>query len=220
MAPTGEPTPPGDDSPAAASAEGESAILTVPNLITSVRLACLPVYLYLLFGRDNRGAAALLLAALGATDWVDGYVARRFHQVSTVGKVLDPVADRLLFFVGVGGIIVVGGAAPAWFSWAVIAREVFVSVAVVGLAVLGAKRIDVTLVGKAGTFCLMFAFPMFLAGSSDWGIAPLFHDLAWVVGLPGLVLSYWAAATYVPIGLRALREGRSARRSRSEPAPG
>jgi cardiolipin synthase len=209
MDPT-QPAPSGD----------ESAILTVPNLITLVRLACLPLYLYLLFGRDNRGAAAVLLGLLGATDWIDGYVARRFHQVSNLGKVLDPVADRLLFFVGVGGIIVVGGAAPVWFSWAVIAREVLVSVAVISLAVAGARRIDVTWVGKAGTFCLMFAFPFFLAGSSDWSIAWLFGDLAWVVGLPGLVLSYWAAGLYVPLALRALREGRAARRARSTPAPG
>ncbi len=193
------------------SAGDESAILTLPNLITVVRLACLPLFLYLLFGRDNRGAAAVLLALLGATDWVDGYAARHLHQVSNLGKVLDPVADRLLFFVGVGGILVVGGAAPAWFCWAVIAREVFVSAAVITLALLGARRIDVTWVGKAGTFSLMFAFPFFLAGSSTWAIAPLFSVLGWLVGIPGLVLSYWAAATYVPIGLRALREGRAAR---------
>jgi cardiolipin synthase len=197
------------------SAEGSppsaSRILTVPNVITLVRLACLPLYLYLLFGRDDRGSAAILLGLLGATDWVDGYVARHFNQVSDLGKVLDPVADRLLFFVGIGGIIVVGGAAPAWFCWVVIAREVFVSVAVVGLALLGASRIDVTWYGKAGTFCLMFAFPFFLAGSSSWGIAPLFHAAAWLIGIPGLVLSYWAAVLYVPIGLRALREGRAGR---------
>jgi cardiolipin synthase (CMP-forming) len=211
MGPIEEPPPADGD---------QSRILTVPNLITLVRLACLPLYLYLLFGRDDRGGAAALLALLGATDWIDGYVARRFHQVSTLGKVLDPVADRLLFFVGVGGIIVVGGAAPAWFSWAVIAREIFVSVAVLALALLGARRIDVTLVGKAGTFSLMVAFPLFLAGSSDWGIAWLLHDLAWVVGIPGLVLSYWAAATYVPIGLRALREGRAARQARAAAPPG
>jgi cardiolipin synthase len=192
----------------------ESRIVTVPNAITLVRLACLPLYLYLLFGRDNRFAAALLLGLLGATDWVDGYVARHFHQVSNLGKVLDPIADRLLFFVGVGGIIVVGGAAPAWFSWAVIGREVFVSIAVVVLALLGAKRIDVTWFGKAGTFALMVAFPCFLAGSSTVSIASTFHAVAWVVGIPGLILSYYAAVLYVPIGLRALREGRAARSAR------
>jgi cardiolipin synthase len=196
-----------------------SRILTVPNVITAVRLACLPLYLYLLFGRDNRAAAAALLAFLGATDWVDGYVARHFDQVSDLGKILDPVADRLLFFVGVGGIIVVGGAAPAWFCWVVIAREVFVSVAVVTLALLGASRIDVTWYGKAGTFCLMFAFPLFLAGSSSLGIAPAFHLAAWLIGLPGLVLAYWAAVLYVPLGLRALREGRAGRQAARQAAP-
>jgi cardiolipin synthase len=185
--------------------------LTVPNAITFVRLACLPLYLYLLLGRDNRAGAAFLLAFLGATDWVDGYVARHFDQVSDLGKVLDPIADRLLFFVGIGGILIVGDAAPTWFCWVVIVREVFVSVAVVSLAVLGASRIDVTWYGKAGTFCLMFAFPLFLAGSSTLSIAPAFTAAAWLIGIPGLVLAYWAAVLYVPIGLRALREGRAGR---------
>ena len=150
--------------------------------------------------------------ALGATDWVDGYVARRFHQVSDLGKVLDPVADRLLFFVGVGGIMLVDPpGAPLWFCWVVIAREVFVSVAVLVLAAMGAKRIDVTWVGKAGTFGLMFAFPLFLAGSSSSSAAPICQALAWMAGIPGLVLAYVAAVRYVPIGLTALREGRAAR---------
>lgn len=196
---------------AGAGATGEDRIVTVPNVITSVRLACLPLFVYLLFGRDNPAAAAFLLALLGATDWVDGYVARHFDQVSTVGKVLDPVADRLLFFVGVGAIIVYGGA-PLWFSVVVLAREVFVSLAVLGLAALGAKRIDVTWYGKAGTFCLMFAFPLFLAGSDpDLVGADLFTIAAWGFGLPGLALSYYAAVLYVPIGLAALREGRASR---------
>jgi cardiolipin synthase (CMP-forming) len=194
-----------------AAEEDPTRILTIPNAITLVRLACLPLYLYLLFGRDERVQAAILLAALGATDWVDGYVARHFHQVSDLGKILDPIADRLLFFVGVGGIIVLGDAAPAWFCWLVIAREIFVSVAVITLALLGAARIDVTWFGKAGTFCLMFAFPMFLVGSSDLSIAPAFNTAAWLIGVPGLILAYYAAVLYVPIGLRALRDGRAAR---------
>lgn len=199
---------------------GEDRILTAPNLITLVRLACLPLFLYLLFARDNRVGAAFLLAGLGATDWVDGYVARRYHQVSNVGKVLDPVADRLLFFVGVGAIIVVDGA-PLVFSILVLAREVFVSIAVVALAALGARRIDVTWYGKAGTFCLMFAFPLFLGGSDpDFVAADLFTVVAWGFGLPGLVLSYYAALLYVPLGLAALREGRAARRTAlAEEAP-
>jgi cardiolipin synthase len=209
------------DAPTAGEAAGdESRILTVPNAITVVRLACLPLYLWLLLGRDQRVEAALLLGALGATDWVDGYLARRFHQVSTVGKVLDPVADRALFIVGIVGILLIDPpGAPVWFCWVVIARELFVSIAVIVLALLGAKRIDVTWVGKAGTFGLMVAFPLFLAGSSSISSAPILQAFAWMVGVPGLVLAYYAAAKYVPIGLRSLREGRAARRAGASTGP-
>lgn len=188
----------------------EDRILTVPNVISLVRLSCLPVFLWLLFGRDHRAAAAWLLAVLGATDWVDGYLARRWRQVSTVGKVLDPVADRLLFFVGVGGILV-DGSVPVWFAVAVLVREGLVATATVGLAALGARRIDVTWWGKAGTFGLMVAFPLFLASESTLGWRDTAEVLAWVAGIPGLALSYVSAVAYVPIGARALRERREAR---------
>jgi cardiolipin synthase len=189
---------------------GEDRILTLPNAITVVRLSCLPLFLWLLFGRENRAAAASLLGALGATDFLDGYIARRWHQVSTVGKVLDPVADRLLFFVG-GLAVIVDGSIPLWIAWLILAREVAVSIATVGLAALGATRIDVTWWGKAGTFCNMFAVPMFLASESTIGWRDIAEVIAWGTAGPGIVLSYVALALYVPLGLRALREGRAAR---------
>lgn len=203
-----------DPSVAAAGADpatdGEDRILTVPNLISLVRLGCLPVFVYLLFGRDNRAAAAFLLAILGSTDWVDGYIARRYQQVSTVGKVLDPVADRLLFFVGVTAIVI-DGSVPVWLAAMVLVREAVVAVTTVVLAALGSRRIDVTWWGKAGTFALMIAFPLFLAGESTWSWAPAAQVLAWVAAIPGLIFSYVSWALYLPIGLRALREGREAR---------
>ncbi len=186
---------------------GRDRILTLPNVITLVRLACLPLFLYLLFGRENRAAAAWLLAALGATDWVDGYLARHMHQVSTLGKVLDPVADRLLFFVGAGGILI-DGSVPAWFAIVVLVRETLVGVTTIVLAAMGARRIDVTWYGKAGTFCLMVAFPLFLASHSTLGWADTAGVLAWMAGIPGLALSLYSAALYVPIARRALAEGR------------
>lgn len=199
---------------ASAVSSNEDRILTVPNVITFVRLLCLPIYLWLLLGLDNRAAAAGLLAALGATDWIDGYIARHFNQVSNLGKVLDPVADRFLFFVGVGGILVVDGA-PRWFSIVVLVREVVVGGATVLLAMLGARRIDVTWFGKAGTFGLMFAFPLFLWGSGDNGFEPAWV-LGYVAGIPGLILSLYAAALYLPMGVRALREGRADREAEAD----
>jgi len=157
-------------------------LLTIPNVISVVRLCCLPLFLYLLFGRDNRAAAAWLLAALGTTDWIDGYIARHFDQVSELGKILDPVADRLLFFVGVGGIMI-DGSCPLWF-------------------------------GKAGTFGLMVAFPLFLASHSTLGWADTAEVLAWIAGIPGLVFGYISLVMYVPLGIEALRAGRADRAAR------
>jgi cardiolipin synthase (CMP-forming) len=183
-------------------------ILTVPNVITVVRLAMLPVFLWLLFAQEDRAKAAALLAVLGVTDFLDGYVARHFNQVSDIGKVLDPVADRLLFFVGAVGIMV-DGSVPAWFAIAVLVREALVAGATLALAMLGARRIEVTWFGKAGTFFLMIAFPLFLAAESTLGWADLAGTLAWLAGIPGLVLSWYSAALYVPMARNALADGRA-----------
>ena len=189
---------------------GLDRIVTVPNAITLVRLACIPLFVWLLFGADRQIAAALLLGALGATDWVDGFVARRYHQVSTIGKVLDPVADRVLVATAVI-TITIHGAVPVWFGAATLAREVVVSVAVLLLASLGAKRIDVLWVGKAGTFALMFSYPAFLLGDGDARWQRPFLVLAWVTGIIGLTLAWVAAGTYLPVARKALAAGRKAR---------
>lgn len=194
-----------------------SRIATLPNLVTLVRLSCLPVFLWLLFGRDNRAAAAWLLAALGVTDWIDGYIARHMHQESELGKVLDPVADRLLFLVG-GGAILLDGSVPVWFAAVVLVRESLVGGATLVLAALGARRIDVTWVGKAGTFLLMIAFPLFLAGHSTLGWADTGGTLAWLAGIPGLALSLYAALRYIPLARVALAEGRAERSERGAAA--
>jgi cardiolipin synthase len=186
-------------------------VLTIPNVISVVRLCCLPVYLWLLFGRDSRVLAASLLAVLGATDWVDGYIARHFGQVSELGKVLDPTADRLLFLVGVGAMII-DHSVPGWFAWTVLAREALVGGALVILTLFGMKRFDVTWFGKAGTFWLMFAFPMFLVSHGVHGTASsLWIAAAWIAGIPGLLLSIVAAVTYIPLMRKNLADGRRER---------
>ncbi len=192
--------------------DGLDRILTAPNVITMVRLLCIPLFLWLLFGAHRQTAAAVLLAVLGATDWVDGFVARRYGQVSTFGKVLDPTADRILVGTAVISIMVYG-AVPLWFGLATIAREVLVSAMVLLLAALGAARIDVLWVGKAGTFGLMFAYPTFLLGDGTAGWQEPIRVIAWVTGLVGLALAWWAAGSYIAPARRALRQGRAARRS-------
>ena len=188
---------------------GEDRVLTIPNALSVIRLLFIPLFLWLLFGRENRHAAAWLLAVLCASDWVDGYIARHFDQVSKLGKILDPTADRILL--GVGGVaIIVDGSIPAWVGILALGRELVVGGAGIVLGLMGARRIDVLLVGKAGNFLLMLAFPLFLASNPDGG-APwhaVARPLAWLCAIPGLVLSYYSAYRYVPLARDALSERR------------
>jgi len=207
-----------DTSPSAVAPAAESptasifdGIWTVPNAITLVRLLFLPVFLYVLFVSDNRAVAALILGALGATDWVDGYLARRLGQVSEFGKIFDPTVDRLMFVVATVAIII-DGSIPVWFAVAVLVREIAVGL-MMAIATLVYKmpRIDVTYWGKVATFLLMFAVPGFLMGNSDIGLADAFEVAAWLVGIPGLILSYWTGIAYIPQVRRAVAAGAAAR---------
>lgn len=191
-------------------------MLTVANVVTTVRFAGVGVFCWLLFGPDRQTAAAILLGVLGSTDWIDGQLARRLHQVSTVGKVIDPAVDRVL--VGTAVVATIAhGAVPLWFGVLTIAREALVSGTVLALAALGARRIDVKWVGKAGTFGLMVAYPGFLISHGTAGWQEPFHVVAWVAGGVGLVLAWAAALAYVRPARRALAEGRRARRKEVEP---
>lgn len=196
--------------------EGDDRILTVPNVISIGRLLCVPVFLWLLFGQEDRYAAGLLLAALGISDCADGWIARHLHQESRLGRILDPTADRILLGVGVVALLA-DGSMPRWVGALAVTREVVVGVTVVVLAAMGAKDvIDVKLAGKAGTLLLMVAFPLFLASNPDGG-APwheLARPLAWLTVIPGLVLSYYAAATYVAPARAALERARAVKSAR------
>jgi len=198
----------------AASANGarpsaEQRIVTVPNLISIGRLACVPLFLWLLLARDEKIAAALLLGVLGATDWVDGWIARHFDQSSDLGKVLDPTADRILLLCA-GVALLIDGSLPLWVGVIVLARELVISVAVLVLAAAGARRMDVRWAGKAGTLALMFALPGFLLADAVSELRVPILVVTWVFTIGGLVLSYYAAIAYIPQARQALREGRAA----------
>ena len=185
-------------------AQAGNRIATVPNAITLLRVACLPVFCWMLFGLGNRAGAAILLGALEATDWVDGWVARRFNQTSALGEIIDPVADRLLFFVGIVAIAI-DGSAPLALCVLVLAREAAVSAATLVLAAMGAQRISVTWIGKTGAFILMFAFPLFLMSNADVAGAQWWELAAWICGVSGTVIAYVSAFGYIPLAREALR---------------
>jgi cardiolipin synthase len=190
-----------------------SRILTVPNVISVLRLLCVPLFLWLLWKPDPaRRAAAVLLAVLGATDWIDGWIARHYDQGSELGKILDPTADRVLLVAAV--IALLFEDLPLGVDvvlWVVLIREVLIAVATIVLAAAGARRIDVVWAGKAGTLAIMFALPAFLLADAAPSVEFFFNLVGWGFAIGGIVLGYIAAAKYVPAARAALREGRSGR---------
>jgi cardiolipin synthase (CMP-forming) len=195
-------------------------ILTIPNVISVIRLLLVPVFLWLLWKPDpaRRGAAALL-AFLGATDWIDGYIARHWNQGSELGKILDPTADRVLLVAAAIALLVEDiSTGVNIVLWIVIVREVLIAVVTIALAMAGARRIDVVWAGKAGTLAIMFALPMFLIADAAPSVHTLFNVLGWGFAIGGIVLGYFAVVQYIPAARAALKEGRATRSSAEVPA--
>ena len=186
------------------------SLVTLPNLITLMRLACLPIFLWLLFGRDSRLAAGVMIGCLGATDWIDGWVARRFNQTSPFGALFDPTVDRVLF---IDGLLSLGvdGAVPLLIAILILVREVGIGLTMVVATAFGMERFPVTYLGKWATFILMFAVPALTLASSGIALEPLFALVGWVLVIPGLVLSYITAVQYLPQVRQHLRAGRQRR---------
>lgn len=173
-------------------------MLTWPNAFTLVRLLCIPVFVWLLFGLENRGSAAWLLAVLGATDWVDGWIARRYDMSSEFGRLFDPTVDRLMFFVAIPAIVI-DGSIPWWVAALALARELLVAGCAVLSVAVGAGTLEVTWEGKTAAFALMFAVPMFLGANSTLSYAGVLEWLAWVFVIPGLFYGYYSLLfQYVP----------------------
>lgn len=179
-------------------------IFTVPNLVSFIRLAGVGVFWWVLFGAESVGLAGLLIFVIGWTDWIDGYLARRLNQVSKLGQVLDPVADRLMIASAlIGGLI--AGVVPGLIGWPLIAREVVMAGITMYLVIRGAGVLEVRKIGKQATFILYGAIPTFYFANA--GILQIVAEpLAWVTGVVGLVLYWYAVVLYLGDARSAVRE--------------
>lgn len=183
-------------------------VLTVPNLLSFARIAVLPI-IYLDLVDDRLVRAFVLLVVFAATDWLDGYIARRFDQVSELGALLDPISDRVLFVVvGIG--FVVAGIVPLWVVLLLIARDLAVMLVGGVLLLKGRSQLpEVTRIGKAATFGLMWAFPTWLlaaiVGDGPSDPQPVLNVLAWGTYLINIGLYYLAAVGYARTVFRSGR---------------
>lgn len=172
-------------------------VLTAANVITALRLLGLPLFVWLVLGAEALGLAFLTLAAVGATDWVDGYVARRFDQVTRLGKVLDPLVDRALLATA-GVTLAVAGIIPWWLVALVVGRDLAL-LAAAAIIFHGIPPIPVTRTGKTATAALLVALPAFLVGAMDWTGARLVMQGAWGLAAIGVLAYYVAGVQYARV---------------------
>src|SRR5688500_12794409 len=140
-------------------------VLTIPNLLSAIRILLIPAFVTLILDGDTRLAGFLLLGAVVSTDWVDGYIARRTGQVTEVGKLLDPLADRLAMAAALITFVATD-LLPLWAALVILVRDAVVLGAGVWLALTGGPRIEVRTIGKYATFTLMWGLPMIAWGNA------------------------------------------------------
>lgn len=182
-------------------------LLTLPNAITVLRLLGVPLFLYLLLVSEQDLAALVVLVAGGSTDWLDGWAARRLGQVSRLGTLLDPVADRLYILATLGGLTV-REIVPWPFTAALLARELVLLGALALLRRVGYGPLPVHYLGKTATFVLLAAFPVLLFATAVPSGAGWAEPLGWALAWWGLALYWVAGALYLAQTTRLLRAQR------------
>ena len=172
-----------------------SAVLTVPNLISVLRLGLVPLFAWLALNERDLAAFGVLAAA-SASDWLDGRLARVLGQYSRLGELLDPAADRLFIFVTLV-VLAVRDMVPVWLVVVIVARDLLLAVVLGVLMAVKAGPLPVHFVGKAGTFALLYALPLLLLASYG-GVLGLIADVAgWAFAVWGIGLYWLAGALYV-----------------------
>ena len=170
-------------------------VWTLPNLLSMLRLAGVPVFLWLVLGPEEDAWALALLMVSGFTDWLDGYLARRLDQFSRLGQVLDPVADRLYILavvIGLGFREII----PWWVVVILPLRDALLWILVPFLRTRGYSALPVHFLGKAATFNLLYAFPLLLLGDGDGTLATLADVFGWAFAVWGIGLYWWAGVLY------------------------
>ena len=170
-------------------------LLTVPNMLSILRLVLVPVFLLLLLANQS-GWALLTLVIASATDFLDGYLARKLNQQTRLGQLLDPAADRLYILATLIGLAVTSHI-PAWLPFVIISRDVVLAATYPILAKRGYGPLPVHYLGKAGTFALLYAFPLLLMADVFSGAKMFILPLAWAFAVWGIGLYWWSGYIYL-----------------------
>ena len=178
-----------------AAGEPVDRVVTLPNALSALRLALVPVFFWLVLSHRDGWALAVLFVS-GWTDYFDGVLARRFNQVSRLGQLLDPAADRLYILATLVGLAW-RGVVPWWLLVLVVGRDVLLSGTIPLLARYGYGPLPVHFLGKAATFNLLYAFPLLLLAQLDTPVAEVARVFGWAFAWWGTALYWWAGWLYV-----------------------
>lgn len=191
-----------------------SRIFTVPNILSSLRLLLVPVFLvFVIMGDDLLALAVLIFSSL--TDFLDGVLARWLNQVSRLGQLLDPAADRLFIFAALIGLAI-RGVLPWWFVVIIVGRDVLLLVMGITLANFGYGPLPVHHLGKIATFCLFYALPILMIGQAFPAAVAITSPIGWGFALWGAFLYWWAGVIYTVETLRVIKIPWPAERSGSD----
>ena len=171
-------------------------VLTIPNALSVLRLLGVPLFLYLLLGPQADGWAIVVLAVSGATDYLDGKLARMLDQGSRLGALLDPAADRL-YVLATLVAFVVRDIVPWWVAAILVGRDLVLAATLPLLRSRGMTALPVHYLGKAATFCLLYAFPLLLAAQAEGTFAAICRPLAYAFALWGAAMYLWAGVLYL-----------------------
>ncbi|WP_040407824.1 CDP-alcohol phosphatidyltransferase family protein [Amycolatopsis nigrescens] len=183
--------------------------LNVPNMLSLLRLAGVPVFLWLVLGPEEDGWALAILIFSALTDWLDGKLARWLNQMSRLGQLLDPAADRLYILATLVAFLI-REIVPWWVVVPLIVREAVLGACVLVLRRKGFAPPEVTYIGKGATFVLMYAFPFLLVTDGHSALAAFARPVAYAFTAWGAVLYLWSGALYVIQTVRAISRDRGA----------
>ena len=187
----------------AGESAGASQIWNVPNVLSMLRLVLVPVFLVLIVLGDYVAALIVLIVA-SLTDLLDGFIARHFNQVTRLGQLLDPAADRLYIFAALIGLAA-QGLVPWWIVVLIVSRDVMLLVLAVVLANHGYGPLPVHQLGKAATFALFFGLPVIMLGLAFPAVQPVSEPVGWAITLWGAFLYWWAGIIYAIETARVIR---------------
>lgn len=183
-------------------------VFTIPNILSMARLVGVPVFLWLILVPQADGWAIVLLVVSGFTDYLDGYLARRWNQITRLGQLLDPIADRLYILATLIGLLI-RGIIPWWLVALLVGRDVVMAIVLLVLKRVGVTGLPVHFIGKAATFNLLYAFPLLLLGDGSGIVAEICRIFGWAFAIWGTALYWWAGVLYIEQARRILRAKRA-----------